>query len=325
MKRWLAVLLLILQLPIFALAADEDNALNMVQQKRMNVYLIEEDNRLVSRAPSYPTKKMKTFVAALNEAIDGLGEDRPPIYVYLVESSRSHRLARTFSVNSKAYKYIKKTVHADYFDHLKFTTYEEFCNYFYSTDHHWNYKGSYQGYVDVVRLLLGEEEEVLVPAEVVEIPQIFNGSYANRIKLPISKENFAFYKFDPFPQYTAYQYGKKRTYDHYDIYLKGKYKKGRYANHYAQCYGGDAGLMIFESEQHKDRTLLIIGNSLTNAVKPLLTAHFGKIIYVDLRSYKSMTKKAFSLSKAVQDYAPTQILLFGDAYLFTTDDTLPKP
>ena len=76
---------------------------------------------------------------------------------------------------------------------------------------------------------------------------------------------------------------------------------------------------------NRDRTLLIIGNSLTNAVKPLLTAHFGKIIYVDLRSYKSMTKKAFSLSKAVEDYAPTQILLFGDAYLFTTDDTLPKP
>ena len=50
----------------------------------------------------------------------------------------------------------------DAYDHLKYRTFEQFCDYFYSTDHHWNHRGSYQGYVDIVHMLLGEEEEILI-------------------------------------------------------------------------------------------------------------------------------------------------------------------
>ena len=295
------------------------------QQKNQNTYLIEGENRLIARPPHYPTKTMKKLVAAFNTAIDALGENRPPIYVYLAESSRSHYIDWTFDPDSKAYKYLTTTLHADYFDHLKYSTYEEYCNYFYSTDHHWNYKGSYQGYVDVVRMMFGEDEEVLVPVETVETSVIFNGSFTNKLKIPISTEKFAFYRFDPFPKYTAYQYGKARPYDHInDVYMKGKYKKGTYANHYAHCYGGNAGLMTFESDCHKERTLLLFGNSLSNPLKFLLTQHFGKIVYVDPRFYKGQVKKDFSLSEAVKKYDINYILFVGDAYLFVIgDEPLP--
>lgn len=290
-------------------------------QKGTNICLIEGENRLISKENNQPVPMMRSFAGWFNEAIDALGEDRPPFYLYLVESSRSHDIDWDFDVDSPAYRYLSSTLHVNKSDHLKYSTYEEFCNYFYSTDHHWNYKGSYQGYVDIVRMMLGEEEEVLVPVETVEIPVIYNGSYANTLKLAISQEKFAFYRFDPFPKYTAYQYGKKRPYDHIqDIYLKGKYKKGKYANHYAQCYGGDAGLMVFESDRHPERTLLLIGNSLSNAVKFLLPYHFGRVVYVDLRNYKSQTKKDFSMSAVIQQYGVNQVLLLGDAYLFTAGE-----
>ena len=96
---------------------------------------------------------MKKLVDGFNAAIDALPEDKPPIYLYLAESSRSHPIAPEFDEESPGYLYLKENLHADVFDHLKYSTYEQFCDYFYTTDHHWNYKGSYQAYKDIVRML----------------------------------------------------------------------------------------------------------------------------------------------------------------------------
>ena len=323
MKKWLALMIAIISMISYAAAEDE----LVMKSLGQGIMLIEGENRMVEDAGAVCSpEKMKKMVNGLNTVIDSLGEKRPPIYLYLAESSRSHQISREFDEDSPAYIYLKENLHADVFDHLKYSTYEQFCDYFYTTDHHWNYKGSYQGYKDIVRMLLGEEEEVLVPADVFVCKQIFNGSYAQRTKKAISKEQFAFYRFDPWPEYTAYssvaavKSGKKYPYSHFNNYLKGDIKNGKYANHYAQCYGGDAGYLIFKSKVHEDRVLLLIGNSLSNAVKTLLTAHYGTIVYVDLRSYKSRAGKEFSFSSVVEQFGVTQVLFLGDVNLFIYGD-----
>ena len=301
--------------------AGERKPMTVTQQKNENVYLIEGEDRLIARPYPFPNGDSIRMVNALNAAFDALGDQCPPVYLYFVESSRSHSIDWTFSEDSPVYTSLKQDLHATGFDHLKYSTYEGYCHYFYSTDHHWNHRGAYQGYVDIVRMMFGDDEPVLVPSGEVEINAVYNGSFAQRVKMPVSKEKFAFYTFDPFPEYTAYQYGKKRPYDHIrDIYMKGKYKTGKYANHYAQCFGGDAGLMIFESANHPERTLLLIGNSLSNGVKYLLTNHFGKIVYVDFRNYGGQAKKSFSVSAAVKQYGINSILLLGDTYLFNVGE-----
>ena len=68
----------------------------------------------------------------------------------------------------------------------------------------------------------------------------------------------------------------------------------------------------------------MIGNSLSNPVKTLLTAHYGTIVYVDLRHYEESCHKKFSLGETVREHGVTQILLLGDISLFNLgDDPLP--
>ncbi len=324
-KRLLSALCCLMLLCSFALAEEP---LVLTKTKDKEILRVEGEKRFVNDAAGiFTTDRMEKLVNAFNAAFDALPKGHPPIYLYLVESSRSHPIARTFDENSPAYNYLLENLHADYFDHLKYTTYEEFCNYFYTTDHHWNYKGSYQGYVDVVRLLLGPDEKVLEPVEEFTCKQIYNGSYAHTLKDPISDEHFTIYRYDPFPVYecytsrTNYKKGKKSQYTHFNTYLENKAKNGRYANHYAQCYGGDAGFLLFKSEAPQDRVLLIIGNSLSNAVKTMLTAHFGTVVYIDPRKYP---KKSFTISGLIEEFGATQVLLLGDANLFIFGEA-PRP
>ncbi len=322
MKRTASFLLALFMLFQVTVAAFGEDLVLIPFQK--DICQVKGEARLVNDASAFPVKKIRHLVDAYNTAIDSLGENHPPVYLYFIESSRTHQIARTFDVDSPTYKYLTKHLHADGFDHLKYSTYKEFCNYFYSTDHHWNYKGSYQGYLDVVRMLLGEEEEVLKPTGVYETSRIFNGSYARHINKYVSKEKFALYVFDPFPAYTAIQNGRKKKFDRVDKYLQDRISWGRFDDHYGMCYGGDIGLLEQYSENHPERTLLIINNSQANAIKPLLTAHYGKVISVDLRHYRKEIGKKFSLGKAVEEYKPDQILLIGDLFLFRFgDDPLP--
>ena len=175
MRKWLALIIAIIS--VFSCSSAENEL--VMKPLGQGIMLIEGENRMVEDAGTVCSpEKMKKMVNGLNAVFDSLGEEKPPIYLYLVESSRSHQIDMEFDEDSPAYIYLKENLHADVFDHLKYSTYEQFCDYFYTTDHHWNYKGSYQGYQDIVRMLLGQEEEILVPADVFVCKQIFNGLHS---------------------------------------------------------------------------------------------------------------------------------------------------
>ena len=324
MKRCCATLLILSFLLSFAKAEKHLTLSEPVN----SICRVVGENRFVSDSASFGIDKMTNLVEIFNAAIDALGKNRPPIYLYFVESSRSHAIACTFDENSPGYNYLLENLHADAFDHLKYSTYEQFCDYFYTTDHHWNYKGSYQGYVDIVRLLLGEDEEVLVPTDIVVTNRLFNGAYAKILKEPISDEYFAFYRFDPFPSYSCYtsldnlMKNKYINYGNFDLYIQGKINKYPYTNHYGQWYGGDFGFLLFKGQGPKGRVLLMFGNSLSNPVKTLLTVHYSTIVYVDLRHYKEHHNQDFSLNDAIEKYRVTQVLFLGDISLFIDGDPL---
>ena len=327
MKRVLGVLLTLMLLLNCAAAEEE---LVTEPTPVTPILRVVNDGRLIDDASTFTNDRMEELVNGFNTAIDALGRKRPPVYMYLVEASCSHQIANTFEEDSPGYLYLKENLHADVFDHLKYTTYREFCDYFYTTDHHWNYKGSYQGYRDIVRMLLGEKEKLLEPAEEIVTDVCFNGSYAHKLYTPNSTEKFTFYRFDPMPQYKCFnsvpnfKRGRSVRYNHMTDYLVGKIKDSDYMNHYGLCYGGDYGILIFTGQGHKDRSLLIIGNSYSNPIKTMLTAHYGTIVYVDLRHYKDRTGEDFSLKNMIRQFNSTQVLLLGDVQLFMLGDA-PQP
>ena len=117
-----------------------------LQSLSKTIYRIRNMNRLVNNSRNYSNKRMAERIQNFNRALDSIPDDIP-VYLYFVENSRTHPIAASFAKDSDAYRYLKNNFHADYFDHLKYTTFKAFCSYFYTTDHHWNFRGSYQGYL----------------------------------------------------------------------------------------------------------------------------------------------------------------------------------
>ncbi len=265
---------------------------------------------------------MERAVEQANSVLDGMERQDIPTYFYFVESSSSHPMAMEFPEDSDIYLMLKEKLHVDVIDHLKYSTYQDYCRYFYSTDHHWTYEGYYQGYVDVVRMLKGEDEEVLKPSGIAVFPFYYDGSLSKTINMNYSREYFAFYVFDPFPAYTSYINGEKKQYDHIQEYLNNKYPTQPRTNHYGCCFGGDVGMIVFEGEPTGKGTLLMLGNSQTNAMKTLLIHHYDRIVFINLRLYQregTGMGKPFSMAEIVNEYNPDQILFLGCAAFLGTD------
>ena len=333
MKRLLLFLLLVALLPMGA-AGAADTALPVdgqlplyVEEIPATLDLAPTENMVIRirnmrrMANDYTRINMlriKNQVSQYNAVLDGI---RPhiPTYMYFAENSRSHPLAMTFPENSAVYDYLRENLHVDHCDHLKYTTFAQYCQYFYTTDHHWNFRGSYQAYLDVVRMLKGEKEPVLAPVGIHVTPAIFNGSYSKNTNQYISQEPFALYRFDPYPTYTALVEGKKKRYDRIDMYLEDRVNTKKAANHYALCYGGDYGMVVFQGNHPGKGTLLILGDSLSNAVKLLLIQHYDTIISIDIRYYEENLGQHFSMRKVLREYPVDQILFLGDTSLYLTE------
>ena len=272
-------------------------------------------NRYVGVPAFYRMEKAAAWVDGLNAALDSLPE-RPPVFVYFVENSCSHPTALSFPPESEMGRYIREHLRTDGFGSLRYTTFGEFCGYFYATDPHWNCRGSYQGYLDVIRLLKGEEEPVLVPAEMITLPVLFDGSYSKAVQQPISQEMFSLYRYDGLPETVSLVNGRKKSYGNPSLYLSGKVSGAPLTNHYSLCYGGDVGVVEFRRPDENGQTLLIVADSMDNPLLPLLSAHYSRVVSVDPRHYEKDMGKPCSLSALLAEYRPDQVLVLGSAVLF---------
>ena len=335
MKRWLMLLLLLAMLPHAGFALDDD----LPTDGRLPLYqetipqkitsspvkdMVIRINGMHRMATNYRQISMRRIEKQVRQFNSVLGKIKPhiPVYVYFVESSRSHPMTASFPAESKVYRYLKSNLKADAFDHLRFTTFAEYCRYFYSMDHHWNFRGSYQGYTDIVRMIKGSEEELIRPTGIHVTPVYYNGSFAKQTGHFTSEEPFALYRFNLYPAYTATAQGKKVVGDRISQYLSDRVNHTKNANHYGLCYGGDRGLTVLNGQKAGKGTLLLIGDSMSNAIRPLLIHHFDRIIAVDPRYYPEAENKPFVLSKTIKTYNVDCILIVSDTSLYLSSQTI---
>ena len=92
-------------------------------------------------------------------------EDHPEVrtYVYLINSSRTVNVKDNISAVPVVYEAIEKYFSKSTTDYLHLDSLERYAEYYYTTDHHWNYKGSYAGYCQIIRMLLGPDEPLIEP------------------------------------------------------------------------------------------------------------------------------------------------------------------
>ena len=262
-----------------------------------------------NKTPKELNERLQLFTKAyshLNEIID--------VYYYYVPSSENFN----FEENSKVVNVIdylnnnmKKPYHID---ELKYNNYEEYKNYFYKTDHHWNYKGSYQGYKDIYKLL-NVSDKMLEPTEEKTYNVNFFGSFSRYSRFYNFKEKLSVYKYKIPYSFTTRINGVVRPYDYPNEYDNGTFKKTRAFNHYARYYGGDYSEVIYDFDNPKKDNLLIISNSFSNAVNKLIASHFNKTFVVDLRHYENFNIENYLRIKKVDKV----LILFNDSFLEVND------
>ena len=238
------------------------------------------------------------------------------VYVYLINSSRSVNLDDP-QAETPLWKLLQECYPDCTLDYLKIDSVDAYCNYFYKTDHHWNYKGSYEGYKAIIRMMLGEDEPLMQPEETVEFPFVFNGSFNKKLNRTDSDEKFTVYRFEYPEMDITVNRGWAKAYGRAKLYFAGKANsENGFTNHYGQFYGGENGLIEFSTGRPEKESIMIISNSFSNPVDMLIASHFNNTAVVDPRFFDEEIGAEVSMDALIRTYGITKILLIGDPTFF---------
>ena len=309
------VMLAVLCIAGSAWADGDPGTVYRVVSKKARVYGLGDTGYLIEDYHLYFIPEATVEQAeSFNQVMAGFPDVRT--YVYLVNSSRTIDFDHMDRVPPLE-AVLRERYPNSAVDCLQIGTFDDYCRYFYKTDHHWNYKGSYQGYTQIIRMMLGEDEPLLEPVETVEFPVMYNGSLNKLMQRTDSDEPFTVYRFDFPPMTVSINGAKKAAYGKQDAYFKGKYNRtAPLTNHYGEFYGGDKALVAFSTGDESKENIIVFSNSFSNAVDMLIASHFQNTYFVDLRHYYEVYERLFSLSNAIRDWKITKVLMLGDGYFF---------
>lgn len=223
---------------------------------------------------------------------------------FLTFGADAQRGFRYFLKNKPDELIVESLLHTDLDDHTK---------YFYNTDHHWNVHGMLLGYEKVYQMLAQNYPDItpmLQHETIYTFPDIeFHGSWARAVFYQI-------HPGDPFevvllnlPPYKIYDLaGNEIDYNNKDEYLAGNYSRAPFTDHYIEYNGKDVDFLEYVFENGTERNLLIIGDSFSNSIEPLLAAHYHHTYAVDIRHWPDYY---FSLSDFFSMYDVDDILVLG--------------
>ena len=191
-------------------------------------------------------------------------------------------------------------------------SFDVFDKYFYDTDHHWNYKGSYLGYTQVLSMISGDE--AIKPDGVYPSGQCCSGSKTFGMG-NFFKDEMSIYRFD-YPAMTITVNGvPAEDYGAQSRLIAGEIDIPTYG----EVYGGDFGEIIFDTGKEGEN-LLVIGESYDNAILKLLASHFSKTYSVDLRYYAANMGADFDFDAYVAEHSIDKVLLIGNIDYFVMSE-----
>jgi len=196
---------------------------------------------------------------------------------------------------------------------LLLNSFEDHAEYFYNTDHHWNVHGMLLGYEKIYNML-AQNYPGITPMQqhdtIYTFPDIeFHGRWARAVFYQIKPGDIFEVPLLDLPPYMILDSdGNEITYNHKDEYLAGEYSRAPFADHYIEYNGKDVNFLEYIFNNGTDRNLLIIGDSFTNAIEPLLASHYHHSYAVDIRHFPDYY---FSLSEFLSTHDVDDILVLG--------------
>lgn len=215
--------------------------------------------------------------------------------------------------NDEAFEYVKAHMPAmtDY-AHLKITDFEDYKQYFYQTDHHWNYRGSYLGYSLCMKMLEGQDVQLLEPVGIHTYPSIYNGSLARDNLLRCATEQFTVYEFD-IPPYRTFVDDEETEYGYRSLYVSDDdFPHKVYSNHYGMYYGDDHAKVVYDFDNPDAESILILATSWSNAINELIASHYNETHVLDFRHYRKTYGEGINAQQYMDEHGLTKLLILGD-------------
>ena len=233
-----------------------------------------------------------------------------PKYLFFIMSSESADFNDLHKY--KTLDYIKTKMPMTGYSELTYTSFDEYKRYYYQTDHHWNYNGSYHGYVKIMQMLEGDDVEVVKPVSSHTYDAVFEGSYARDNLLRCANQKFHVYLFNLKP-YKTYVNDVEKEYGFRSWYVSDDdFPHKVYSNHYGLYYGDDRAKVVYDFNQPEKESILILGTSFTNAVNELIASHYNKTHVLDFRHYREWYGYDFDVQNYMTENKLSKVVIIGN-------------
>ncbi|HNR02461.1 MAG TPA: hypothetical protein PKK59_08005 [Anaerolineaceae bacterium] len=306
---------------------------NPADMRKTGIYVSTEDSTLFYAPRQVAIKR--EFIDNTLEIYRAIINTHPQIniYVYSIELIE-HSLANPLNINypngdaGRSLAYFAENIPEGLtLGTFTVNDFDEYQDYFYRTDHHWNIYGALKGYKEIYRMLAKNYPEIsprIEPKGFYTFPDFeFHGSLAR----------FTLYKIQPGDSFTIpiIDLPAHRVLDEegnrIDIHKRAEYHSGEYSvtpftDHYVEYFGWNPQFYMYEFENNADRNLLLIGDSHASSIRRLLASHYQHTYAVDVRN---QPEGYFSLSDFLLKYEVDDVLFIGGPYQTINHDYVIAP
>ncbi len=275
--------------------------------------------------PKYENEKADKLFQSKADNINRLADKYPNIdfYCFYIETDTDIDFINKEINHSLLNDLISRFNDQITIDQLSINTPEEYQNWFFKTDHHWNPAGQKEGYQRIAALLKGSNEK-LVKTSIITLPDVqYNGYKSRKIDDYDITDTFGLLKGE-IPKHEVYINHQPAPYGDKKAYEKGSPSLVPGFNHYAACYGYDYGLVEYRFNQPEKGNIVVFVESFSNPINELIAAHFNNSYFIDLRHYKKDCGKPFDFGDFIEGKNINQVLLTGYFYFYANDTFLIK-
>lgn len=213
------------------------------------------------------------------------------------------------------------------YQEMEFESWEEYQEKNYKTDHHWNVYGAYQGYVDIVDMVakdypqIGQAKE---PKDSYCSTAKFYGSLVKRSNFNLDEniyDTICDFDYD-LPEYDVYVNGQQvEEHGARSQYKNNEYSLEKGANHYRDFFGADSAEVVYDFDNNTGVNAIVISDSYSNAIKPVLASHFDKTVYIDLRYYLYEYGDFFNMKKCIEENDIDVVIYMGSMNVIYMDES----
>lgn len=282
-------------------SASYENINNEIEMTYLSDNVIEiNDGYLINEIIDYNDEQLN-LAASRGYNINEFDKKYPNVKTYVYFPTRLEELLNNEKENRLLCRenYLRQLNNNISYSYLKINGIKDHQEYYFKSDGHWNAKGAYQGYKDIIEMINNDfdldqvkeiEEEYIYEYE-------FKGNISSQIGMIGDSDHIVDYKLKDLGEYDYYADNNKTNLND----VKNEYKlngNNTVYSDYDLYFGANYFLRIFDFKQEDKPNLLIFSDSFVNTNMSWIASHFNKTVIIDLRS----KPEDFNLDYYINEY-----------------------